>query len=383
MGLGDDWLAVPLGVTITLVGAGFAVFHIATVRVTGVTVVDAGHVFLFCAAVGTAFGGVWLLREAPSNGNSLRWAGWWVGAMALTLFMATILVHNQSRQSVRVARPVVVVINSLTVGSGGGCLVGYLRVRERERAAALSDQRDRLRRERERLEVLHRMVRHDIRNDMSVALGWSRELYADANEQQTHILDRVHAAGEHVVELTELSRDYVAAVVDEDAMALEPVDLGRVLRMEVETRRDAYPDASFALDTDLPSVRVPANELLFSVFRNVLNNAVQHHDGDHPAVTVSVTASSEDVRIEIADDGPGVPNDQKEAVFGKGELGVESEGTGIGLFLVHVLVSEYGGRVHLADNDPRGTVVVVELPRADTPGRDGARVTPSQHPALS
>jgi signal transduction histidine kinase len=71
------------------------------------------------------------------------------------------------------------------------------------------------------------------------------------------------------------------------------------------------------------------------------------------------------VVVRVADNGPGVPDDRKEAVFGRGEKGLRSTGTGLGLYLVDTLVDSYGGRVRVEDNDPEGAVFVVELPLAE------------------
>jgi signal transduction histidine kinase len=103
--------------------------------------------------------------------------------------------------------------------------------------------------------------------------------------------------------------------------------------------------------------------MLRSVFRNLLNNAVQHSDRDEPTVVVSAEteAGGDWVVVRVADDGPGIPADRKETVFGKGEKGLESEGTGLGLYLVYTLVDHYGGSVWIEDNDPRGSVFVVRL----------------------
>ncbi|ESP89966.1 signal-transducing histidine kinase [Candidatus Halobonum tyrrellensis G22] len=107
-----------------------------------------------------------------------------------------------------------------------------------------------------------------------------------------------------------------------------------------------------------------ANGMLGSVFRNLLNNAVQHNDADDPLVVVDVGLDGDRVTVRVADNGPGVPDDRKMEVFGKNEKGIDSSGTGVGLYLVHTLVSEYGGSVRIEDNDPRGAVFVVRLRRA-------------------
>jgi len=294
--------------------------------------------------------------------------------MLVTLLMATTLLQYQSQHGVRLVTPVAVLINSVTVGSTGGLLIAYFYTKARERAVSLAVEHVELQRERERLEILNRMLSHDIRNDMSVVLGWIDFLAESATAEQRQLVERIHTASEHVVELTDLATEYVSVVVDEDSMATKPVDLVETLRIELETCRDVYPDSEFILRTDLESVYIEANELLNSVFRNVLNNAVQHNDSDAPQVDVTATQRGDTVRIEIADNGPGVPDSRKDTFFQKDELGFESVGTGLGLYLVNALVSEYGGSVWIEDNEPTGAIVVVELVRSPA---DRAPSTPN------
>jgi signal transduction histidine kinase len=64
--------------------------------------------------------------------------------------------------------------------------------------------------------------------------------------------------------------------------------------------------------------------------------------------------------FRIADNGPGVPDEQKERIFEEGEKGIDSEDTGLGLHLVRTLVDRYGGDVRVEDNEPEGSVFVAE-----------------------
>ena len=100
------------------------------------------------------------------------------------------------------------------------------------------------------------------------------------------------------------------------------------------------------------------------MFANVLSNAVSHNDSDEPRVTVSAVQDDLRVTVRIADNGPGIPDDQKREVFEKNVHGLDSTGTGIGLFLVQDLVTRFGGSVSAVDNEPRGTVFVISLPVA-------------------
>jgi PAS domain S-box-containing protein len=222
----------------------------------------------------------------------------------------------------------------------------------------------RLERRTEQLEVLNRVVRHDIRNDMTVVLAWLEELASHVDDAGADSLRRVRDASEHVVELTEIARDHVEVVVGDREVDPQPVRLAETLREELDRRRESYPEATIDLDTPLPETRVLADEMLSSVVRNLVNNAVQHNDEPEPVVRVSATEHEETVTLRVADNGPGVPDAQKEQVFGKGERGLDSPGSGIGLYLVYTLVTQYGGSVRVEDNDPKGAVFVVELPTA-------------------
>lgn len=101
--------------------------------------------------------------------------------------------------------------------------------------------------------------------------------------------------------------------------------------------------------------------MLESVFRNLLSNAIQHNDNEVQDVTVSGARHDQTVEIRIADNGPGIPDERKETVFEQGEMSLESQGTGLGLYLVDTLMDRYGGTVRVEDNEPTGAVFVLEL----------------------
>lgn len=217
----------------------------------------------------------------------------------------------------------------------------------------------------EQLEALNRVVRHDIRNDMAVVHGWAETLRDHVDDDGRDALERVLRKSRHVIEITELARDFVDSLSEGVAPETKPIDLGEVLDVEVRAARDSYPEATFRVVGQVPPVTVRANEMLSSVFRNLLNNAVQHNDTETPTVTVKSEVRDELVRVRIADDGPGVPDELRSDIFGRGRKGIDSSGSGIGLYLVSVLTAQFGGEVWVEDNEPRGAAFVVELPTAD------------------
>jgi signal transduction histidine kinase len=217
---------------------------------------------------------------------------------------------------------------------------------------------------RRELELVNRVLRHDIRNDMNVVLGWTDLLADHVDEAGQDHLRRIETTSRHVVELTDVSRDLLSAVVGTSEPNLEPVDLAAVAEEETTKARESYGEATFTVDRPLESGPVRGNQMLSSVVRNLLNNAVQHNDAPTPHVHVATEVDHDDgvVRLRVADNGPGIPESRREAIFGKGERGLDSEGTGMGLYLVGALVEAFDGRVDVEDSGLGGAAFVVELP---------------------
>lgn len=82
-------------------------------------------------------------------------------------------------------------------------------------------------------------------------------------------------------------------------------------------------------------------------------------------MTVSCELDDEDVVVQVADNGPIIPDVQKDSIFDKGDKGIESSGSGIGLYLVRTLTEQYGSTVEIEDNEPVGAVFSVRLPKGD------------------
>ena len=248
-------------------------------------------------------------------------------------------------------------VDSSPIQTGSGTLLFSILhdVTDRER------NRERIERQNEQLELLNRVVRHDIRNDMSVVTGYAELLEEHVDDAGHAHLETLLEHSEHVVELTKEARTLMKAMLDESDADEESVLLDDVLRSQVSEVRSGYEDATVTVETALPDVTVRGNEMLASVFRNLLRNAVQHNDSPDPTVRVSVEEAAETVKVHVADDGPGVPEDQKDAIFGKGEQGIESSGTGLGLYFVRTFVEQFGGEVWVSGNDPEGAVFTVEL----------------------
>lgn len=227
--------------------------------------------------------------------------------------------------------------------------VGMLRdVTERKR------REERLERQSRHLELLNRVLRHDVRNDMQYIVLMGDALKEEVDDGETRdVLETLVDNAEHAVELTKTVRDLVEVVTANGEQPLEPQRLDRTVMDELEAVSES---TEVRVDAEpVPPVRVEADDMLGSVFRNLFQNAVEHNDEGVPELEISVRESAEEVILQIADDGPGIPEEVRSDLFGRNERGLQSDGTGVGLYLVDTLVDRYGGEIDLLETDDGAT----------------------------
>jgi len=247
---------------------------------------------------------------------------------------------------------------SLTPLSDGGYICVVRDITERKQyERRLEEQRD-------NLEILNQVMRHDIRNDLQVVVGYATVLREFVDDEGRDHLGRVIASGRDAVEITKTAAD-VAEVMLSATTETKSVGLRHVLTDRIDEVAATHADAILTTEGTVPDVAVPADDMLGSVFQNLLTNAIVHNHGPVREVAVSVTVADDTVAVRIADNGPGIPDSRKDAIFEGGEKGLDSEGTGLGLYLVETLVDRYDGDVWVEDNEPTGAVFVVELPVVD------------------
>jgi PAS domain S-box-containing protein len=242
----------------------------------------------------------------------------------------------------------------------------------------LKEYEEQLETQRNNLEVLNKMVRHDIRNKLQLVLAYADMLESEVSEEGAEYLSQVLESAEQAVDITDSARE-VAEVMLQTESELESISVKRVLTDEIEKMRARFDDVIIDTERAVPPVSITGDEMLASVFRNLLQNAVVHNDATVPMVEVTVRATDDTVTVRVGDNGPGIPDERKEAIFEEGDSGLESGGSGLGLYLVRTVVDQYGGDVWVEDRDEPilpgdgqaddavgsgGAEFVVELPQA-------------------
>jgi PAS domain S-box-containing protein len=222
----------------------------------------------------------------------------------------------------------------------------------------VSEQRDRAR----QLRHFEQMLRHNIRTELTVILGLTEEIETgEADDPQANArlvrerADRLFSEADKVKQLVAL------LTRSEDPVA---VDLSAVVDECVAAASRHHDEATITAETadDATAAAVP---YLGDAVGELVGNAVGHSDRPEPTVTVTVEHDGDTCTVAVADDGPGIPAFEREILAGDREINQLQHGSGVGLWFVYWVVRLSDGEVTFADNDPRGSVVTVELPAAE------------------
>ncbi len=143
-----------------------------------------------------------------------------------------------------------------------------------------------------------------------------------------------------------------------------PQDLNQVVTEVVGLYMESHPRVSFDLELaqDLPQApldREQMQRVLINLFNNAL--AVLPRQGGKIQVRTSFNRGLRVARMEVADNGPGIPASHKTRLF-EPYFSTKEGGMGLGLTIVRSVVAEHGGYIRVVDNQPRGTRFVIELP---------------------
>ena len=144
------------------------------------------------------------------------------------------------------------------------------------------------------------------------------------------------------------------------SFAPKPTDLHRLLESVLGLYGETHPTVLLRgeLVAELPTLDADGDQLKRAVL-NLVDNAVE---AGATEVTIGTAwAGREHVEITIADNGPGIPADLRDRVFHP-YFSTKTTGMGLGLPIVHQIVTDHGGRIRVDDNPPRGTRFTIELP---------------------
>ncbi len=345
-------LGLILGVAVLM--AAFELRHIQQMGTTLGTTVFALLPFLI--NMGLIGGVVVLWRSSYDGDDILRIAAWVILGMIMLALMVRWNIAHQNIRGSPFGHAQFVTVNNLSAGALVGFFLGWYNVQSRRHQQDVEE-------ERAKLAFLYRTLRHNLLNGLNIMIGNAEVLRDEVDESAQPHLNKIRSRGEELDRFVNAINTLMDDFSGSPTADFYQMNLSDVLAAEVDKAREDFGHADFqlAIPDEMP---VMADDLIPELFNNLLSNAVEHNDKQFPAVAISAGLEDGEIHVSIADNGPGIPDDEQDRMLEWNTKGADSGGTGLGLAIADTLATRYGGTIWIEDNEPTGTKVTVELPKA-------------------
>ncbi|WP_170938273.1 PAS domain S-box protein [Halorubrum sp. Hd13] len=227
-------------------------------------------------------------------------------------------------------------------------------------------------RNRRHLEVMQRVMRHNMRNDLTKVRGWTEVMAEEADPEkraeQFETVERILDKWESMTEKMKQMRQVIRSQKGQRTTA----EAGSLVEHAVAPIREEYPDTTVVTDISGNESREVPRTLQRAV-HELVENAAKVNNGS--TVEVELTRPESDwIEISVRDDGPGMPEMEAD-LLETGEETPLNHGQGLGLWMVRMIVTGAGGDASVETTDD-GTEVCLRVPASRTVGSELSVETP-------
>ncbi|MCP2621152.1 ATP-binding protein, partial [Candidatus Aminicenantes bacterium AC-334-E05] len=208
-------------------------------------------------------------------------------------------------------------------------------------------------------------VAHEIKNPLTpIQLSAERIIKSLGKEENKKIIEE---GAKTIIQETRTIKN----LVDEfsnfarlPVISLSYTDLHQIIEQTVSLFRGIYKEIEFEVlySSEVPSKVYVDPEQIKRVFVNIISNAVEAMDKKGKVTIVtSYNPEIKTIRIEISDTGPGIPDSDKAKLFIP-YFSTKKKGRGLGLSIVHQIITEHNGTIKVEDNIPHGAKFIIQIP---------------------
>jgi PAS domain S-box-containing protein len=210
-----------------------------------------------------------------------------------------------------------------------------------------------------RLEVLNRVLSHNLKNKMNVIEGHVALLRETFDEDDAPAsLETITDAALDLMGLAESVQE-TERIISNVGTSDHPIDLTDHVVGLIDMFEDRYPEATITASLPDDPCTVGTTGILAAI-EEAIENGIKHDESGAPSVDIRIEKRDGWIDIEIEDDGPGIP-DQEIQVLERGETPL-NHADRLGLWLMYWVVSKAGGRFDVVEADGGGSIVHLSIP---------------------
>jgi len=229
---------------------------------------------------------------------------------------------------------------------------------------AVWDNTEQKRRERH-LQIVSRVLRHNMANRINTIRGHVELLDATADENQREHLRAIDDSAASIIDTSGKLRT-IQDIVTTNRMR-RATGISEMTGAVAEKYRDRYPEATVTLDCP-DGVYAHCPPGFQSALDNLVENAIRHNTGPSASVMIEVCETDGLVHVRVADDGPGIPETERR-ILEEGETPLRHS-SGVGLWLVYCFAEQSGHELSFERTSSGGSEVRLSLDRAAPPDTD-------------
>lgn len=196
------------------------------------------------------------------------------------------------------------------------------------------------------LKLMNKILRHDLMNKLAIIRGYL-ELYLETEGKDK--IEKSIKVVDEAAEIIERMREIESSLIRSEMKRVE-------LRKVVEKVAEKVQKFGVQVNVEGDAV-VFADDAIYSVFENIMNNSIKH--GNATRIQVTIEMEGDFCKVKIADNGIGLPMQFADKLFTEGFSYGKKAGTGLGLYIVKKVIERYGGKFR-AYND-KGAVIELYL----------------------
>lgn len=210
------------------------------------------------------------------------------------------------------------------------------------------------------LRVIDNILRHNLRNDLTVIRGLADQIRMEATGTAAEMADEIVTHTDGLMATGEKSRAITDLLSEEPE--LKPIDITASVRSIAREVEKSCPGVQ--LDVDVPDQAFVSTTLkIREAIEELVKNAIEHHDRDTPSIDLRIDADDDSVDVYVMDDGPGLPEMDRDVLVTGQAIDDLYHGSGLGLWLVYWIIKRSNGSIEVTDREPQGTEITLQLPR--------------------
>ncbi len=213
------------------------------------------------------------------------------------------------------------------------------------------------------LDVIDRVLRHNLRNDLNIMLGYAEIAAERDDETVVSAIDRIRNTGERLLETVEKQREIVDVLTRRTEQ--RRLDLVAIASAAIDTVCCEYDLSPFEV-SGLDAAPVVAVPMIEEAIAELVRNAVTYAGANEPVVDIAVESADGSVIISIADRGPTIPEQEIAVLTEPSAHGPLYHGSGLGLWFVYCVVDLSGGSIEFSERDRGGNHITIRLSAAES-----------------